>query len=84
MRDDNRAADQWAIGETPGELPDAEFAPDPIVIETDAADFMTAARRSLDVLANLPAEAVARVDAFDNGGASYLRWVRSAEVRTAR
>lgn len=48
-----------------GEPPDADFAPDPIVIEVDAPDFMTAIRRSGDVLANLPAEAVAHVDAFD-------------------
>jgi hypothetical protein len=48
-----------------GALPDAEFAPDPIVIEVDAPDMMTGIRRSGDVLANLPSEAVARVDAFD-------------------
>ena len=51
-----------------GDGPDPEFAPDPIMIEVHADSIMGAIRGSMDAMANLPPEAVARVDAFDPKG----------------
>lgn len=51
-----------------GPLPDPELSPEPIVIPVEAADIMTAIRKSLDQLANLPESALARVQAFDPEG----------------
>jgi hypothetical protein len=48
-----------------GPLPDPEFAPDPIVVPVEAPDIMRSIRRSLDQLADLPAGALDRIDAFD-------------------
>jgi hypothetical protein len=48
-----------------GPAPDDALAPDPIVIEIRAPDMMTGVRQSLALFANLPAEVVERIDAFD-------------------
>lgn len=51
-----------------GEAPDPELAPDPVVLGIEAPDLMSAMRKSLAALAGLPAEVVARVEAFDPEG----------------
>lgn len=48
-----------------GPMPDTEFSPDPIVLGVEAPDMMSGVRLSLQALAALPGDAVARVDAFD-------------------
>jgi hypothetical protein len=48
-----------------GAGPDPEFAPDPIVFDVSAASMMEGIRASAEQLANLPAKAVAQIDAFD-------------------
>jgi hypothetical protein len=48
-----------------GDLPDPAFAPDPITFNLQASSMAEGIHGALRLLANLPAEAVAQVDAFD-------------------
>lgn len=48
-----------------GPAPDEDFAPNPIVFNVAGQDMMSSVRLSAKLLADLPAEARARVDAFD-------------------
>ena len=50
-----------------GDPPNPDFAPNPIVFDVVSATMMEAIRQSSELLANLPIEAVARVDAYDPG-----------------
>ncbi len=51
-----------------GAGPDDRVAPDPIVVEVQATDMMMGIRRSLEVFAHLPPDAIAKIDAFDPDG----------------
>jgi len=66
LRDLGAAAALCIAGSTgTGDLPDLEFAPDPILLDIEANDMMGGIRAALDAFANLPDEHVRRVDAFD-------------------
>lgn len=52
-----------------GTLPDAGFAPDPIVVPSQASStIMDALRATIEILANLPDDVVAAVERFDPQG----------------
>ncbi len=51
-----------------GPLPDADFAPDPILLGVAAEGVMESIRAALAALKNPPPEVVARIDAYDPDG----------------
>lgn len=55
------------IGASPGTgpLPDPNFAPAPIVFDSQGDDMMNSIRNAMELLANLPEDALAQVDKFD-------------------
>ncbi|CAN0543082.1 unnamed protein product, partial [Laminaria digitata] len=48
-----------------GPMPDGALAPDPIALDVRGDSLMSSLRNGMDALANLSAEHVARIDAFD-------------------
>lgn len=55
-----------------GKPPNEDFAPDPIVFELGGQDMMSSVRLAANKLANLPPEAVARIDAYDPDGTARV------------
>lgn len=55
-----------------GAVPDPELSPDPIVFDVRGDDMMSGIRAALHKLDNLPADAIARVDAFDPDGTARV------------